>query len=46
MEVDKLLSEARKIWGDDKLTLEEIVLPMRLGGNGFYNGVELLKGVF
>jgi len=28
MEVNKLLSEARKIWGDDKLTLEEIVIRM------------------
>lgn len=28
MEVDELLREARKTWGDDKLTLEEIVVRM------------------
>ena len=28
MEVTQLLSEARKIWGDDKLTLEQITIRM------------------
>lgn len=28
MEANNLLSEARHIWGDDKLTLEEIVIRM------------------
>ncbi|HSX30474.1 MAG TPA: hypothetical protein VLE99_00985 [Candidatus Saccharimonadales bacterium] len=28
MQIDDLLQEARKIWGDNKLTLEEIVIRM------------------
>jgi hypothetical protein len=28
MEIDKLLNEARKTWGNNKLTLEEIVIRM------------------
>lgn len=26
MSIDELLKEARRIWGDDKLTLEEIII--------------------